>query len=73
MISTSSHSNWKSDKYITYSISGNRGKDANYEGRFYHKLAPKYSFWKIWHDNIGKVSEEENNRSKSTINKYYQN
>lgn len=24
-------------------------------------LAPKKSFWQLWHDNIGKVSEEENN------------
>lgn len=62
MISTSSHNNWKSDKYITYSISGNHGKDANYQGRCYPKLAPKLSFWKTWHENIGKISDEENNR-----------
>ena len=62
MISTSSYNNWKSDKYITYSISGNRGKSLNYHGRYYQKLAPKLSFWKTWHDNIGKISEEENNR-----------
>lgn len=62
MISTSSYNDWKSDKYITYSISGNRGKDANYQGKCYSKLAPKLSFWKQWHDNIGKVSDEENNR-----------
>lgn len=62
MISTSSYNNWQSDKYITYSISGNRGKDVNYQGRCYPKLAPKLSFWKTWHDNIGKISEEENNR-----------
>jgi hypothetical protein len=62
MISTSSYNDFQSDKYITYSISGNRGKDANYQGKCYPKLAPKLSFWKIWHDNIGKVSEEENNK-----------
>lgn len=62
MISTSSYHDWKSDKFITYSISGNRGKDANYQGRCYPELAPKFSFWKQWHDNIGKVSDEENNR-----------
>ena len=61
MICTSSHNDWLSDKYRTYSISGNRGKDANYQGECYPELAPKLSFWKIWHDNIGKVSEEENN------------
>ena len=62
MISTSSYNDWKSDKYITYSISGDRGKGVNYQGRCYPELAPKFSFWKQWHDNIGKVSEEENNR-----------
>ena len=62
MISTSSHNNWQSDKYITYSISGNLGKDANYQGKCYPKLAPKLSFLKTWHYNIGKISEEENNR-----------
>lgn len=30
MISTSSYNDWQSDKYITYSISGNREKDVNY-------------------------------------------
>ena len=62
MICTSSHENCQSNKYITYAISGNRGMDANYQGKCYSKLAPKLSFWKIWHDNIGKISEEENNR-----------
>ena len=62
MISTSSYNNWQSTMYKTYSISGNRGKDANYQGNCYPKLAPKYSFWKTWHDNIGKISEEENNK-----------
>ena len=62
MISTSSHKDWQSDKYATYSISDNRGQDANYQGKCYPKLAPKLSFWKIWHDNIGRISEEENNR-----------
>ena len=62
MICTSSHNDWQSDKYKTYSISGNRGKDANYQGECYKELAPKLSFWKVWHDNIGKISEEKNNR-----------
>lgn len=62
MISTSSYNNCQSNIYTTYSISGNRGKDVNYKGECYPKLAPKLSFWRIWHDNIGKVSEEENNR-----------
>lgn len=61
MIRTSSHNNWKSDLYKTVSISGNRGKDADYKGECYPKLAPKLSFWKIWHSNIGILSDEENN------------
>ena len=56
MICTSSHNDWQSDKYRTNSISGNRGKDANYQGKCYPELAPKLSFWKVWHDNIGKIS-----------------
>ena len=44
MISTSSQKEWDSDKYRTFSISGNRGKDANYKGKCYPALAPKLSF-----------------------------
>lgn len=62
MISTSNHNDWQSDIYRTFSISGNRGKDANYQWKCYPKLAPKLSFWNAWHNNIGKISEEENNR-----------
>ena len=62
MICTSSYNNWQSDKYITYSISGDCGKGVNYQGKCYSKLAPKKGFWKVWHDNIGKISDEENNR-----------
>lgn len=62
MISTSSHKYWQSDKYTTYAISGNRGQDENYQGKCYPKLAPKLSFWKMWHENIGRISEEDNNR-----------
>ena len=69
MICTSSHGRCMRTKYKTYAISGNRGKDANYYGECYPKLAPKLSFWKIWHDNIGKISEEENNRY--YVSEYY--
>ena len=62
MICTSNYNNWQSDKYTTYAISGNRGRDVNYQGYCYPNLAPKLSFWKIWHNNIGKISEEENNQ-----------
>lgn len=62
MIYTSSHYTCKTNKFVTVAISGNRGKDANYQGKCYPKLAPKLSFWKIWHDNIGKIPEMENNK-----------
>jgi len=44
------------------SISGDKGKSVGYIGNFYTKLAPKKSFWKKWHDNIGILTEDENNR-----------
>ena len=34
------------------------------------QLAPKRAFWEIWHNNIGKISEEENNRY--YIKQYYE-
>lgn len=48
--------------YQTCSISADRGKSANYEGDSYPSLAPKRAFWDIWKNNIGKISDEENNR-----------
>ncbi len=62
MIYTSNYDELGNSIYLTYSISGDRGKNANYEKRCYPKLAPKKSFWKVWHDNIGKISPEENNK-----------
>lgn len=62
MIYTSSHKYCDLNIYKTYAISGNRGKDANYDGDCYPSLAPKRSFWQIWHDNINVISEEENSR-----------
>lgn len=56
MIYTSSHEEWQSTIYETYSISGNRGKDANYNGKYYKELAPKKDFWIVWHNNIGKIT-----------------
>ena len=41
MISTSSYKNWQSDKYTTYSISGDRGKQVEYDGKCFPVLAPK--------------------------------
>lgn len=75
MISTSSYNNWQSNQYITYSISGDREKSVNYKGRCYSKLVPKLSFWKIWYDNIGKVSAKKiiDITFKNIGIKYYQN
>ncbi len=44
------------------SISGDRGADANFKGKFISALAPKRAFWKTWKNNIGKIPEEENIR-----------
>ena len=44
------------------SISGDRGKSVNYLGACFPTLAPKLSFLKEWHNNIGKIPEDENNR-----------
>ena len=70
MIITSSYKDWKSDIYKTYSISGDRGKSVSYKGECYSKLAPKKDFWKVWYDNIGVLSELENNRY--YIEKYWE-
>lgn len=69
MIYTCSHHNYQSNLFKTYAISGNRGKNVNYQGECFSKLAPKLSFWQIWHNNIGIVSKEENN--KYYIKAYY--
>lgn len=51
------------------SISGDRGRSVGFEGKAIPKLAPKKNFWDIWHNNIGKISEEEN--TKYYIEQYY--
>ena len=58
VIYTSNYENVKNENRI--SISGDRGKGVNYEGKTLPILAPKKYFWQIWHNNIGKISEEEN-------------
>ncbi len=62
MISTSCYKNCESDKYRLVSISGDRGVGAGFNGRCYPALAPKKDFWQKWHDNIGVIPDEENNR-----------
>ena len=44
------------------SISGDRGKSVGFTGKSISQLAPKRKFWEIWHNNIGKIPEEQNNR-----------
>lgn len=53
------------------SISGDRGKSFEYgfEGKVLSQLAPKLNFWKIWHNNLGKIDETEN--TKYYIYEYY--
>jgi len=51
------------------SISGDRGGKVGFNGKAIPKLAPKRGFWETWHNNIGKISEEENTRY--YIEEYY--
>ena len=66
-IFTSSYNNCKYGNLI--SISGDRGKRAEFNGKAIPELAPKFKFWQVWHDNIGKIPEEENTRY--YIEQYY--
>lgn len=59
-IMTSNYQNCVTENGI--SISGDGGKKANFNGPSISKLAPKKEFWKVWHNNIGKIPEEENTR-----------
>lgn len=60
VIYTGNYENCKSGRKIV-SISGDGGKQVGFTGKRYKLLAPKLSFWKTWHDNIGKIPEKENN------------
>lgn len=51
------------------SISGDRGKKVGFTGKSIPALAPKRKFWEVWHDNIGKIPEEDN--IKYYIEQYY--
>jgi len=51
------------------SISADRGKSADFNGKVMLELAPERVFWKIWRENIGKIPEEENTRY--YIQEYY--
>lgn len=69
MIYTSNYENFKGSNYRTNSISWGKGVEYDYDGKSYMELAPLKSFWRTWKDNIGKISEEENN--KYYIEQYY--
>lgn len=68
LIATSNYANSGND-YRRVSISGDKGKNANFEGESFPILAPKKSFWEVWHNNIGKISAEEN--LKFYVEEYY--
>lgn len=70
MICTSNYHNSKNTLLELVSISVDRGKEANYEGKCFALLAPKKGFWQVWHNNIGKIAEEENNRF--YVERYYE-
>ena len=68
-IYTGSYDNCKTGNLI--SISFDEGKSAGYNGECYLKLAPEKNFWREWKNNIGVLSEEENNSQyKRTENKH---
>ncbi len=69
MVVTGNYRDWQSDEYVTYSISADRGSNCGYNGNCYYKLAPKIGFLKVWYENIGRISEEANN--KFYINEYW--
>lgn len=66
-IFTGNYDECKSGNLI--SISGDRGRSVGFVGKSIPELAPKWNFWKVWHDNIGKIDEEEN--LKYYISEYY--
>ena len=66
-IFTSSYDDCKVGNLI--SISGDKGRRAGFKGKAISELAPKRNFWEKWHNNIGKISEEEN--TKYYIKEYY--
>ena len=60
VIFTGSYSNCKTGNLV--SISGDKGKDANFFGNAYTLLAPKKDFFRTWKDNKrNQVDEDENN------------
>ena len=59
-IMTSNYKNCVTENGI--SISGDRGKLVDFKGMCLPEFAPKKDFWITWHNNLGKLSEEESTR-----------
>ncbi len=68
-IMTGNYDNCKTGNLV--SISGDRGRLKDFVGESKMSLAPKKDFWKIWHDNIGNIDEEDNTRF--YVREYYKN
>lgn len=62
MLYTSSYKNFNSNLYKGIAISGDAGKNANWDRESYTALAPKRDFFTTWKNNKGKISDEENNK-----------
>lgn len=58
IFSVGSYANCQKGKCI--SISRNEESRVDFTGPRIRELAPKTAWWQEWHDNIGKVSEDEN-------------
>ena len=69
MINTSCYKNFQTELYRSCSISSDGGRNFGYKGDVYLPLVPKGDFLKVWEDNKGKISEEENTRY--YIEEYY--
>lgn len=61
MIYTCSYKDFKTDLLKGVSISGDKGKDANWDRAYYLDLAPKKEFFRKWKDNKGKIDDITNN------------
>ena len=66
-IFTGNYEECKSGNLI--SISGDSGKKVGFVGKAIPQFAPKRTFWDIFNNNIGKISEQENIRY--YIKEYY--
>ena len=66
-IMTSNYKNCVTENGI--SISGDRGKGADFTGLAMPELAPKKEFWQVWHNTLGKIPKEASD--KYYVKEYY--